>query len=66
MYLNGQVIFEDGHFNDHIEYQVPVQIYCGKQHSDIGFIEQFTSKFVRINNIFYNRNLFTFISRPGY
>lgn len=66
MYLNGQMIFEDRHFQDHMLMEVPIQIYCGRTHSDIGFIEYYGKQFVKVNNIFYNRQQFTFVSRPGY
>ncbi|MFD0717128.1 hypothetical protein [Paenibacillus sp. GCM10027626] len=66
MYSNGQLIFADFHFKDHRDHEVPVQIYCGKDHSDIGYIEQFSQGFVKVNNVFYNRMQFTFVSRPGY
>jgi hypothetical protein len=66
MYLNGQLIFDDFHFKDHCEAHVPVQIYWGTEHSDIGFVEQFCPEYIKINNVFYNRRQFTFVSRPGY
>jgi len=66
MYSNGELIFADFHFNDHQEHQVPVQIYWGREHSDIGYIEQISQGFVKVNNVFYNRMQFTFVSRPGY
>ncbi len=66
MYLNGQMIYDDRHFKDHMVSGVPVQIYHGKIHSDIGFIEYYGKEFVKVNNIFYSRKQFTFVSRPGY
>jgi hypothetical protein len=66
MYLNGQMIFDDRHFRDHMSSEVPIQIYFGRQHSDIGFIEYYGKEFVKVNNIFYSRRQFTFVSRPGY
>ena len=66
MYLNGQMIYDDRHFQDHMQFGVPVQIYHGKIHSDIGLIEYYGKEFVKVNNIFYSRKQFTFISRPGY
>lgn len=66
MYVNGQQISDDMHFIDHIECQVPVQIYLESNHRDIGFIEQFNNYFIQVNNTFYNRSMYTFISRPGY
>ncbi|MEB3103257.1 hypothetical protein [Ferviditalea candida] len=66
MYLNGQVLTEDLHFWDHYEHRVPVQIYLEKQHNDIGFVEAITAYYIKINNVYYRREFFTFISRPGY
>jgi len=66
MYLNGQMIFDDRHFQDHMTLEVPIQIYCGQLHRDIGFIEYYGKEFVKVNNIFYSRKQFTFVSRPGY
>ncbi|BBH23347.1 hypothetical protein Back11_46920 [Paenibacillus baekrokdamisoli] len=66
MYVNGQLIIDDYQFKDHHQHQVPIQIYWGSQHSGIGFVEQYSSEFIKINNIFYSRRQFTFVSRPGY
>ncbi|MBP3967027.1 MULTISPECIES: hypothetical protein [Paenibacillus] len=66
MYVNGQHIFDDYHFQDHHEHQVPVQIYWGKEHHDIGYVEYFSPSYIKMNNIFYSRKQFTFVSRPGY
>ncbi|XEC94986.1 hypothetical protein AB6A23_27620 [Paenibacillus tarimensis] len=66
VYLNGQQLVDDQHFEDHIEHHVPVQIYLTGQHTDIGFIEQYCPKYVKVNHTFYTRSEFTFISRPGY
>lgn len=66
MYTNGQQLTEDDHFLDHIEHEVPIQIYFEKQHNDIGFVELVSVHYVKVNNTLYSRNFFTFISRPGY
>lgn len=66
MYLNGQIITEDRQFQDHMEHEVPVQIYLEHDHNDIGYVERFTPSFIKVNRTYYNRSLFTFISRPGY
>jgi hypothetical protein len=66
MYSNGQMISEDRHFLDHIEHEVPVQIYLEAQHRDIGFVERITPSFIKVNSTYYNRHLYTFVSRPGY
>ncbi|ANE45993.1 hypothetical protein SY83_06510 [Paenibacillus swuensis] len=66
MYFNGQVLNADRQFTDHCEHEVPVQVYYDKQHYDIGYVQKVNPAFIKINNIFYNRNQFTFISRPGF
>lgn len=66
MYQNGQPLFEDSHFQDHFAAYIPVQVYYQGMHKDIGFVEYYTSYFIQVNNTFYNRHLYTFISRPGY
>ncbi|QHW32159.1 hypothetical protein GZH47_16000 [Paenibacillus rhizovicinus] len=66
MYENGQLIFDDCHFQDHFDCQVPVQVYWGKEHHDIGFVDEVSSSYIKMNNIFYSRKRFTFVSRPGY
>ncbi|WP_308637021.1 hypothetical protein [Paenibacillus silvisoli] len=66
MYVNGQLIFDDSHFHDHHEHQVPVQIYWGKEHHDIGYVETISPSYIKMNNVFYSRKQFTFVSRPGY
>jgi hypothetical protein len=66
MYLNGQMLYDDRHFQDHMEMELPIQVYCKQKHSDIGFIDYYGKEFVKVNNIFYSRKQFTFVSRPGY
>jgi hypothetical protein len=65
-YENGQRLYEDRHFQDHIDHGVPIQIYLDGVHQDIGFIERFNRRMVRVNHVNYDRKRFTFISRPGY
>ncbi len=66
MYTNGQPLNHDQQFKDHIEHEVPVQVYFKNNHKDIGFVEYYTTSFIKVNNIYYNRAIYTFISRPGY
>ncbi|MOA64880.1 hypothetical protein D3C78_1910800 [compost metagenome] len=66
MYSNGQSLIHDFHFQDHFEAGIPVQVYYQNMHKDIGFVEYYSLHFVKVNNILYNRHLYTFISRPGY
>ncbi|HEY0828764.1 MAG TPA: hypothetical protein VGE40_11750 [Bacilli bacterium] len=66
MYENGQHLTEDNHFQDHIEHEVPVQVYLEKTHDDIGFVEKVSQDYIKVNDTFYSRQMFTFVSRPGY
>lgn len=66
MYTNGQIITDDRHFQDHIEHGVPIQVYLDDLHKDIGIVERYTQTFIKINQTYYHRECFTFISRPGY
>lgn len=65
-YTNGEALDQDFHFQDHIDCHIPIQIYRNNQHVDIGFVERYSSPYVKINNTYYHRNSYTFISRPGY
>lgn len=66
MYDNGQKLTHDHHFQDHVDASVPVQVYYQTAHKDIGFVEVYSTHFIKVNNTFYNRTLHDFISRPGY
>lgn len=66
MYQNGESLTKDDHFRDHINHHVPIQVYWDNHHQDIGFIDEYTEKFVRIQRTVYIREHFTFVSRPGY
>ncbi|QHT58692.1 hypothetical protein GXP70_00985 [Paenibacillus lycopersici] len=66
MYVNGQRIYDDSHFQDHRDCNVPVQVYWRDVHHDIGFVDEISSSYIKMNNIFYSRKQFTFVSRPGY
>ncbi|MBO9605905.1 MAG: hypothetical protein J7639_08145 [Paenibacillaceae bacterium] len=66
MYSFGQHLTDDLHFSDHMKHQVPVQIYYDNAHKDVGFVETYTPMFIKVNNTFYNRTHYTFVSRPGY
>lgn len=62
----GEELSEDSHFQNHLDCGIPVQVYYNGKHADIGLVESVTSQYVKINDIYYARHLFTFISRPGY
>lgn len=66
MLYHGAALIKDEHFQYHIAERVPVQIYESHQHSDIGYIEKFCSAYVKVNDTYYHREQFTFVSRPGY
>lgn len=66
MYSFGQTLTGDTQFCDHIEHEIPVQIYEDRNHTDIGYIDGYSDQFVKVNQISYCRKQFTFISRPGY
>ncbi|MDD9272035.1 hypothetical protein ACFPES_33925 [Paenibacillus sp. GCM10023248] len=66
MYLNGQQLISDHHFQDHIDAGIPVQVYYQNLHKDIGYIEIYTEHFVKVGNTFYNRKTHFIVSRPGY
>lgn len=65
-YANGQKLTKDKHFQDHIDAQVPIQVYDKQIHQDIGMVQSFCKQFVQVNQVLYNRRRFQFISRPGY
>jgi hypothetical protein len=67
LYLFGQTITGDVQLSDHIEHEIPIQIYSEHHHhKDIGYIDGYTDNFVNVNKTFYCRKQFTFVSRPGY
>lgn len=45
---------------------MPVQVYSRGLHRDIGYVEYYSEFFVKVNNTYYNRKLFEFVSRAGY
>lgn len=66
MFLNGDSLIEDSDFYAHSKNDVPIQVYHNDEHRDIGFVDEYSPHFIQINNNYYNRTMFTFISRPGY
>jgi hypothetical protein len=66
MYLFGQELTVDVQFYDHIEHEIPIQIYHDHNHADIGYIVGYSDHFVMVNQTCYSRKQFTFVSRPGY
>jgi ligand-binding sensor protein len=64
--LFGQIITGDVQLSDHIEHEIPIQIYSEHYHTDIGYIDGYTKNFVKVNKTYYSRKQFTFVSRPGY
>lgn len=66
MYSFGQTLTEVIHFLDHMEHGIPVQVYESGRHLDIGYVQGISREFVKIGGLYYSRQLYTFISRPGY
>nr|WP_068505541.1 hypothetical protein [Paenibacillus kribbensis] len=66
MLNQGDSLLYDSHFLYHLKHSVPVQIYDGNVHIQIGIIARFNEHFVEIEDTLYNRQRFTFISRPGF
>jgi hypothetical protein len=66
MYLFGQTITNDVQFFDHIKHEIPIQIYQDLYHTDIGYIDGYSDNFVKVNQTYYCRKQYTFVSRPGY
>lgn len=66
MYRFGQALTQDIHFLHHMEHEIPVQVYLGTIHADIGFVCGISRHFIRIGSVYYSRSLYRFISRPGY
>ncbi|MNC59436.1 hypothetical protein D3C75_1092460 [compost metagenome] len=66
MYLFGQALTQDIHFLHHMEHDIPVQVYLGATHADIGYVSGISRHFIRIGPVYYNRGIYRFVSRPGY
>jgi len=66
MYVNGQLIYDDRQLLDHMDSEVPIQVYYGRTHSDIGYINQYGNDYICVNHVYYSRRLYTFVSRPGF
>lgn len=66
MQYQGEILTSQRHFQYHIQHAVPVEIYKGSVHIDIGILTAVDEGFVELQGTLYNRSLFTFVSRPGY
>ncbi|MGN7765789.1 hypothetical protein [Paenibacillus sp. 22594] len=66
MLHQGDILTLQRHFQYHIQHAVPVEVYRGNVHVDIGMVTAVDEGFVELQGTLYNRTLFTFISRPGY
>ncbi|UQZ34232.1 hypothetical protein C2I18_12240 [Paenibacillus sp. PK3_47] len=62
----GDILTLQRHFQYHIQFAVPVQIYREGEHVAIGIVTAADEGFVELQGTLYNRSLFTFVSRPGY
>ncbi|WP_106769549.1 hypothetical protein [Paenibacillus faecalis] len=63
---NEQKLTHQSHFQYHMKHAIPVQVYKRESHMEVGLITAVDAHFVEIEGTLYNRNCFTFISRPGY
>jgi hypothetical protein len=66
MLRQGEILTHQRHFQYHIQFAVPVEVYRGDVHIDIGVLIAVDEGFVELQGTLYNRNIFTFVSRPGY
>ncbi|WP_410512958.1 hypothetical protein PaeBR_00195 [Paenibacillus sp. BR2-3] len=66
MLHQGEILTLQRHFQHHIQYAVPVEVYRGNVHIDIGVLTAVDDSFAELQGTLYNRKVFTFISRPGY
>lgn len=66
MYTFGQRLVLDVHFHDHMAHEIPVQVYRAGIHIEIGYIQGYTKSYVKINHLYFRRDLYLFVSRPGY
>ncbi|KUP21083.1 MULTISPECIES: hypothetical protein [Paenibacillus] len=62
----GEILTLQRHFQYHIQYAVPVEIYRDDVFVAIGVVTAVDEGFVELQGTLYNRGIFTFVSRPGY
>ncbi|AIQ44512.1 hypothetical protein R70723_00195 [Paenibacillus sp. FSL R7-0273] len=62
----GEILTLQRHFQYHIQYAVPVEIYRDDVFVAIGVVTAVDEGFAELEGTLYNRGIFTFISRPGY
>ncbi|NMO97743.1 hypothetical protein [Paenibacillus lemnae] len=61
-----QMLTHHSHFQYHMKHEIPVQVYEQGIHISLGCITAVEPQFVEIEGMLFNRNSYTFISRPGY
>lgn len=66
MLRQGEILTLHRHFQYHIQYAVPVEIYQGNTHVDIGMLTAVDEHFVELQGTLYNRSRYIFVSRPDY
>ncbi len=66
MLQQGEPLTLHRHFQYHLQYAIPVEVYCGDVHVDIGVLTAVDASFAELQGTLYSRSLFTFISRPGF
>ncbi|AIQ50129.1 MULTISPECIES: hypothetical protein [Paenibacillus] len=62
----GEILTLQRHFQYHIQYAVPVEIYRDGIFVAMGVVTAVDEGFAELEGTLYNRGIFTFISRPGY
>ncbi|ASA25031.1 hypothetical protein [Paenibacillus donghaensis] len=66
MLRQGDILTLLRHFQYHIQYAIPVEIYQGNVYIDVGVLTAVDESFVQLKGTLYNRSKFIFKSRPGY
>ncbi|SEU31481.1 hypothetical protein [Paenibacillus sp. NFR01] len=66
MLPQGVTLTHQRHFQYHIQFAVPVEVYRNNEFVAIGVMTAADDSFVELEGTLFNRSLFTFFSRPGY
>jgi len=66
MLHQGEILTLQRHFQYHIQNAVPVEVYRGSIHVDMGVLSAADDSFAELQGTLYSRRVFTFVSRPGY
>ncbi|MCD1260373.1 hypothetical protein B5M42_016290 [Paenibacillus athensensis] len=63
MYTNKPFLYRDAHFQHHLEASVPVLIYLEETEIGSGLIVSYNATFIKIGDTYYNRLMYTFVSK---